>query len=143
MRYRARGNLREFEIWVRVGKDEASPRTIVNFSSTVDKLWRPIPSFSISINKLSCLLHYWKLIVITKGEFLIVQENRKNKNWIIFLLHQSLLDTEVFFRRIVNKTLDANKLYQGSAGERRRKTIESKRGNCRKFFAGVITWFCF
>ena len=38
VRYRARGNLREFEICVRVGKDEASPRTIVNFSATVDKV---------------------------------------------------------------------------------------------------------
>ena len=86
VRYKARGNFREFEICVRVGRDEASAGTIVNFSSTVDKLWRPVPSFSISINKLSCLLHYWKLIVITKGESLIAEENRRNKNWITFLL---------------------------------------------------------
>ena len=38
VRYKALGSFREFEIWVRVGKDEASPGTIVNFVSIVDKL---------------------------------------------------------------------------------------------------------
>ena len=34
----ARGSFREFEMWVRVGKDEASLRTIVNFLSIIDKV---------------------------------------------------------------------------------------------------------
>ena len=53
------------------------------------------------------------------------------------------------FCHIVNKTLDGKKLYQGSAGERRRKTFESKRGNCRTFFCWrdylilflVLVWY--
>ena len=38
VRYKALGSFREFEIWVRVGKDEASPRAIVIFLSTADKV---------------------------------------------------------------------------------------------------------